>query len=69
MKSQTFTALIYKEENIYVGECVEVDTVDQSETIEEAIDNLKEATRLYLEEYTLPEVSAKFITSIEVDCA
>jgi predicted RNase H-like HicB family nuclease len=54
MSTQSFTAIIYKEEDMYFAECPEVGTVDQGETIEEAIANLKEATRLYLEEYNTP---------------
>jgi predicted RNase H-like HicB family nuclease len=50
MKTKTLTAIIHKEEDMYVAECPEIGTVDQGETIEEAIANLKEATRLYLEE-------------------
>lgn len=44
----TFTAVIHKEENIYVAECPEVGSVSQGLTIEEAVNNLKEATTLYL---------------------
>lgn len=51
MNSQPFTVIIHKEEDMYVAECSEVGTVDQGETIEEAISNLKEATNLYLEEF------------------
>ncbi|XWK88238.1 MAG: type II toxin-antitoxin system HicB family antitoxin [Phormidium sp.] len=50
MKTKTFTTIIYKEEDMYIAECPEIGTVDQGETIEEAIENLKEATKLYLEE-------------------
>jgi predicted RNase H-like HicB family nuclease len=50
MLTRTFTAVIYKEGDIYVAECPEVGTVSQGYTIEEAIANLKEATELYLEE-------------------
>jgi len=42
MLMRTCTAVIYKEENIYVAECPEVGTVSQGYTIEEAIANLKE---------------------------
>jgi predicted RNase H-like HicB family nuclease len=48
MKTRSFTVLLYKEDEMYVAECPEVGTVDQGETIEQAIANLKEATRLYL---------------------
>lgn len=69
MKNRTFTAIIYKEEEMYVAECPEVGTVDQGETIEQAIAGLQEATRLYLQEFPLPETSPRFVTSIEVSCA
>jgi hypothetical protein len=54
MVTQTFTAVIHKEEDIYVAECPEVGTVSQGYTIEEAVANLKEATELYLEEFPGP---------------
>lgn len=69
MTTRIFTAIIHKEEDIYVAECPEVGTVDQGETIEEAIANLKEATRLYLEESPLPDVSPRLITSFDVSYA
>jgi hypothetical protein len=36
MKTRTFTAVIPKEEDMYVAEGLEVGTVDQGATIEEA---------------------------------
>ena len=51
MKNRTFTVLLYKEDDLYIAECPEVGTVDQGETIEQAIAGLKEATRLYLVEF------------------
>ena len=69
MKSRSFTVIIYKEDDMYIAECPEVGTVDQGETIEQAITALKEATRLYLEEFSLPETSPRYVTSIEVTYA
>ncbi|GCL58540.1 type II toxin-antitoxin system HicB family antitoxin [Microcystis aeruginosa] len=69
MKNRIFTVILYKEDNMYIAECPEVGTVDQGETIEQAIAGLKEATGLYLEEFTLPETSPRFVTSIEVSYA
>jgi predicted RNase H-like HicB family nuclease len=69
MKTHSFTAIVYKEDDIYIAECPEVGTVDQGETIEEAIAGLKEATRLYLEEFPLPETSPRYVTSIEISYA
>jgi len=66
MKSRSFTVIIYKEDDMYITECPEVGTVDQGEKIEQAITGLKEATRLYLEEFPLPETSPRDVTSIEV---
>ena len=52
MTIRTFTVVIHKEENVYVADCPEVGTTSQGYTIEEAIANLKEATELYLEEFS-----------------
>lgn len=69
MKTHSFTAIVYKEDDVYIAECPEVGTVDQGETIEQAIAGLKEATKLYLEEFPLPETSPRFVTNIEVSYA
>lgn len=69
MATKTFTAIIHKEEDMYVAECLEVGTVDQGETIEEAIANLKEATQLYLEESPLPDANPRFITTFDITYA
>jgi predicted RNase H-like HicB family nuclease len=44
--------VLHKEGNLYVAECPEVGTVSQGDTVEAAVDNLKEATELYLEEFS-----------------
>ena len=46
-----YTAVINKEEDMFVAECPEVGTVSQGYSLDEAIKNLKEATELYLEEF------------------
>lgn len=53
MATRMFTALIHREDDLYVAECPEIGTVSQGYTVEEAIANLKEATELYLEEFPL----------------
>ena len=65
--AQMFTAIVYKEDDLYVAECPQVGTVSQGETIEEAIVNLKEATELYLEEFPLKQTSQPFLTTFEVN--
>jgi predicted RNase H-like HicB family nuclease len=67
MAAQLFTAVIYKEDDLYVAECPEVGTVSQGMTIEDALANLKEATELYLEEFTPTEIRRPFLTTFEVD--
>ena len=65
MALRTFTAVIHKEDDLYVADCPEVGTVSQGYTIEEALANLKEATELYLEEVPLPDVSRPLLTTFE----
>jgi predicted RNase H-like HicB family nuclease len=62
----SFTAIIQKEEDIYVATCPEVGTASQGNTIEEALSNLKEATELYLEEFPEKNKEHAFLTSFEV---
>ena len=57
MAAGAFTAVIHKEDDLYVADCPEVGTISQGCTIQEALANLKEATELYLEEFPLPDVS------------
>ena len=63
---QTFTAVLHKEEEMFVAECPEVGTVSQGQTIEEAVSNLKEATELYLEEFPVKEKRKTWLTTFEV---
>jgi predicted RNase H-like HicB family nuclease len=62
----TFTAIIHKENSLYVAECPEIGTASQGETIEEAVNNLKEATELYLEEFPLSPIPRSILTTFEV---
>lgn len=63
MKTRSFTVIVYREDDMYVAECPEIGTVDQGETIELAIANLREATRLYLEEFSSPETAPMIMLS------
>ena len=69
MAVRTFTAFVYKEDDLYVSECPEVGTVSQGHTLDEAIANLKEATELYLEEFPLTDVSRPLLTTFEATYA
>jgi len=65
MALQFFTAILHREDDLYVAECPEVGTVSQGPTVEEAIANLKEATELYLEEFPVPPISRPIVTVFE----
>lgn len=62
----TFTAIIQREEERFVSLCPKIGTVSQGNTIEEAIENLKEATELYMEEFPISPMSQSLITTFEV---
>ncbi len=61
----TFTAVLHKEGDMYVANCPEVGTVSQGKSVEEAVANLKEATELYLEEFTPDAPSRPLVTVFE----
>ena len=63
---ETFTAVLHKEDDLYVAECPEVGTVSQGHSIEESIANLREATELYLEEFPTHGVNRSLLTTFEV---
>jgi predicted RNase H-like HicB family nuclease len=69
MAIRTFTAILHKEEDLYVAECPEVGTVSQGYELEEALANLEEATELYLQGFPLHDVGRTFLTTFEATCA
>ncbi len=61
------TAVINKENNLYTAWCPELDIASQGKSIEEAIENLKEAIELYLEDEDAKlRYSSPLVTTIEV---
>lgn len=64
--ARTLTAILHKEDDLWVAQCPEVGTVSQGTSVEEAIANLKEATELYLEEFPLPESSRALVTTFDI---
>ena len=63
---KSLTAVVHKEEDMYIATCPEVGTASQGYTIEEAVANLKEATEIYLEEFPLKKVEHPILTTFEV---
>jgi predicted RNase H-like HicB family nuclease len=70
MEKITFTAIIEKEEGMFVALCPEVDVASQGTTIEQATANLKEAVELFLECADAAEIKSRlrsgiFVTTFE----
>ena len=64
--SKVFTITIQKENDWYVAKCLENNVASQGKTIDEAIDNLREALSLFYEDEALPSFTQTFVTTIEV---
>jgi len=62
----SFTAIIEKEDDMFIAKCPEIGTISQGKTIDEAIANLKEATELFLEEFPIKKKTHPFLTTFEV---
>jgi predicted RNase H-like HicB family nuclease len=54
-----FTAVIEKEDDMFVGLCPELDIASQGFTIEEAKSNLKEAVELFFEYASESEIKSR----------
>ena len=44
---RTFNASVWREDDWYVAQCIEVDVASQGETEEEALENLRDALELH----------------------
>jgi predicted RNase H-like HicB family nuclease len=55
MMRMEFTAAITHEDPWYVARCLDVEVASQGETVDEALENLKEALELYFEDEVIPE--------------
>jgi predicted RNase H-like HicB family nuclease len=67
MKLTRFNVIVQKEDTWYVAKCLDNSVASQGKTVEEALDNLKEALELYYEDtplYDLPMPA--MLTSLEV---
>ena len=69
--STRLTAVIHREEDMFVALCPELDVVSQGETVEIARDNLREAVELFIECASPEEVHERlgdemYVTQFEV---
>lgn len=63
----TFTAALTPEEGGYVARCMELDVTSEGDTVEEALEMLREAVALYLEdEPALAPLAHPVVTSFDV---
>ncbi len=61
-----FTAAVIREGRWFVARCLEVEVASQGESVEEALDNLREALELYFEDEPLVEGPHPIVAPIEV---
>jgi predicted RNase H-like HicB family nuclease len=64
-----FAATVWREENWYVSQCLEVDVASQGETEEEAVANLQEALELHFEPPQATRPSKVRTIEVEVGAA
>lgn len=53
-RTMTFTATLTPEEGGYVARCMELDVTSEGDSVEEALEMLREAVALYLEDEPAP---------------
>lgn len=61
-----YNVIIQKEDNWYVAKCIDNNVASQGKTIEEAMENLKEALELYIQSEKPKQPKEIFITTLEV---
>ena len=59
MPSSSYTAILKREDDLYVALCPELDVASQGATVEEATANLKEAVELFLESANPREIKRR----------
>lgn len=68
MGTRTFTAIIHKEsEQFYSAKCPEVGTESQGTTEDEALDNLREATEVYLSVFPMKDIGVPIFKTFEAE--
>lgn len=66
-ENKTFTAILHQTgDSTYSAKCPEVGTESQGTTLDEALDNLKEATEVYLSLFPLKEMGEPIFKTFAV---
>jgi len=63
---QSFTAIIEREDNLFVALCPELDIASQGETVSEARANLEEALSLFFETASQSEIKKRLHSEVYV---
>ena len=66
MPTNSYTAIVEREGNLYVALCPELDVASQGATVEQATANLKEAVELFLECADQEEIKRRLHTEVFV---
>ncbi len=61
-----FTAILHKEDDMYVALCPELDIASQGKSIEEAKKNLEEAVELFFETASPTEIESRLKNDIYI---
>lgn len=62
----TLTAVIAAEGEWFVARCLEVEVTSQGESVQESLDNLREALELYFEDVPFPRSAHPLVASVDV---
>ena len=63
---RSLTAIIEKEDDMYVSLCPELDIASQGETVSESRDNLAEALELFFETASKAEIQQRLHTEVYI---
>ena len=63
---KTFTVAVFREDNWFVAKCIENSIASQGTTLDESLDNLREALELYYEDEDIPELPRLLLTTMEI---
>ena len=65
MEEFNVTAVIWQEDDVYVSKCPELEVASAGDTPQEALENLKEAVELYIENAKALGILDDFTASIQ----
>lgn len=60
------TAIVTHKGALFVARCAEVEVTSQGRTVEESLENLREALELYFEDEPLPQTAPPIIAPIDI---